>query len=314
MCGSQEIHEKLETNFCSLKRVNVFHQTVMPVEVVDILTWNGTQGGLMVDATLGGGGHSEALLRSRPDIQIIGLDQDRDAIQAAEVRLKGFGERFRAVHLPFHQLTECLEGKLAEGVVMDLGVSSHQLETPERGFSFQWDGPLDMRMNLDQLETAADVVNRWKEEDLAQIFWELGEERFSRRIARAVVEVRKDHWIKTTKELADLVGRVVKRSRTMRIHPATRVFQALRIQVNDELNELEGGLKAAWKSLKRGGRWVMISFHSLEDRMVKHQFRKWALEEKAGTLLSKKPMIPTEKEIQENPRSRSAKLRAIEKI
>ncbi len=294
----------------------VYHQPVMVLEVVNILTKEGTRGGLFVDATVGGGGHAEALLQSRSDIRLICLDQDLEAVQTVSRRLETFGDRFKVIHANFRRLAEFLCGEQVAGVVMDLGISSYQLgSTSGRGFSFQHNEPLDMRMDPQGTQTAAEIVNEWSEEELARIFWESGEMRFARRIARLMVETRKYQTIRTTMELADLVIRAVKHKEGKgRIHPATRIFQALRIEVNDELGALNIGLDSAWGALEKEGRLAVISFHSLEDRMVKNRFRQWALEEKKGERLNKKPRRPTEDEIKNNSRSRSAKLRAIEKL
>lgn len=294
--------------------MNVYHQAVMAREVVDILTDHQRKGGFFVDATLGGGGHSEALLQCRPDIHVTGFDQDAEAIRASSTRLAEFGDRFQVVHSNFCKMGEWIEAGTVDGVIMDLGVSSHQLNSAERGFSFQSDGPLDMRMNSQNNLTASEIVNGWGESDLSRIFWELGEERHSRRIARAIVNDREHRTFRTTRELADLVVRVIPRGKVRwKIHPATRVFQALRLAVNDELAALSEGLEHAWQCMKVGGRLVVISFHSLEDRIVKVRFRKWWKEEEIGEVLSKKPRIPSEEETQRNPRARSAKLRAVEK-
>ncbi len=291
-----------------------YHEPVMLGEAVEILTGDGARGGLMVDATLGGGGHSEALLRRRDDVRVFGVDQDAAAVAAATARLRAFGARFTAVRGNFRAIEGLLAGQRAEGVLMDLGVSSFQLESAERGFSFLRDGPLDMRMDAGGGLTAADVVNGWREEDLARIFWELGEERRSRQIARAIAEERRLHPIRTTTELAGIVARASgSAGRGQRIHPATRVFQALRMTVNDELEALREGLDAAWRLLGEGGRLAVISFHSIEDREVKRRFLAWAREEKTGTLVMKKPLGPSREEARRNPRARSAKLRAIEK-
>lgn len=294
--------------------MSFYHRPVMVQEVVDLLTQGGARDGLFVDATLGGGGHSEALLRSSPRINLIGFDRDLEAVQESLKRLEIFRERFRAIHLDFRRLKEMVERESVRGVILDLGLSSHQLDSGERGFSFQREGPLDMRMDQSSSLTAADMIHQWDEEELSRIFWEFGEEKFSRQIARKITEVRKYHTIRTTKELADLVASAMKRRGWHRIHPATRVFQAMRMAVNDELGALDEGLDEAWESLEVGGRLVVISFHSLEDRIVKNHFRKWAKEEGIGKLLNKKPIGPSDSEIKENPRSRSAKLRCIEKI
>ncbi len=290
------------------------HQTVMCREAVEILTRGGTSGGLFLDATLGGGGHSEALLRSRDDVKVIGIDQDAEGLAAASARLAPFGARFRSCHGNFRELDAALGGRRPDGILMDLGVSSRHLDMAERGFSFQRDGPLDMRMDAEGALTAADVVNGWKEEELARIFWELGGEGRSRRIARAIVAERESHPIRTTVELASIVVRALGGGRGwQRIHPATRVFQAIRMTVNDELGALREGLERAWEGLAARGRLVVISFHSLEDREVKHRFREWARDKERVELITRKPMTPEDEETRRNPRARSAKLRAIER-
>jgi 16S rRNA (cytosine1402-N4)-methyltransferase len=289
------------------------HETVMRDEAVAWLTREGKRGGLLVDATLGDGGHAEALLLCREDVRVIGIDQDEESLRSATRRLEPFSDRFRAVHGNFREMKQILQGEPVDGVVMDLGISSRQLDAAERGFSFQRDGMLDMRMDRRNQLIAADILNCCSEEELAKIFFEMGEERASRRIARRVVEVRATRPIRRTGELADLVERVVGRSTGGRIHAATGVFRALRMVVNDELGALEEGLGAAWSLLREGGRLVAISFHSLEDRVVKQGFRKWALEGQ-GNLLVRKASPPARDEVRRNPRARSALLRVIEKI
>ncbi len=279
-------------------------------EALGLLTDEGKRGGFFVDATLGGGGHSEALLALRGDIRVIGLDQDPEAIATASARLQMFGDRFRGVRVNFREMATVLPAEEVRGILFDVGVSSHQFNTPERGFSFQNDGPLSMKMNPDAELSADQIINEWDEVELARIFWEFGDERFSRRIAKRIVEQRRIRAIRTTGDLAEIVFRAI--GRRGKIHPATRVFQALRIVVNDELGSLDGGMRGGWEILPHGGRMVVISFHSLEDRMVKNQFRTWAKEEE-GVLLVKKPLEPGERECGENPRARSAKLRGIEK-
>lgn len=264
-----------------------------------------------MDATLGGGGHSSALLESREDLQVLGLEQDEEALASATARLSSFGLRFRALRTNFRHMREALEGQAPSGILMDLGVSSHQLDTPARGFSFQQEGPLDMRMDVRQPLKAAEIIAQWSEEELARIIWELGEDRRSRHIARAIVEARSHYTIRTTAELAEIVARASGPRGSLRIHPATRTFQALRMTVNDELGALADGIQAAWDCLPIGGRLVVISFHSLEDRVVKYRFREWGQEE--GSILTRKPMQASPEEERSNPRSRSAKLRAIER-
>ena len=256
------------------------------------------------------------------------MDRDRRALELARERLAGFGERVRLIYGRFDDL----ERRLAEqgiegvnGVLADLGVSSMQLEVPERGFSFMYDGPLDMRMGSGEV-TARDVVNRYREEELAKIFREYGEERYSRRIARRIAEKRLEAPIETTAELRRLVERAKPRSKTRRIHPATQVFQALRIEVNQELEQLRDLLAQSTRILDRDGRLVVISYHSLEDRLVKHTLRDLATGEiepvtgrpRAETriieVLTRKPVRPTAEEVATNPRSRSARLRAARRL
>jgi 16S rRNA (cytosine1402-N4)-methyltransferase len=268
---------------------------------------------------VGYGGHAEKILQaSRSDSILIGLDLDSNAIAASKERLKKFGERaiFRQGHfmdLKRH-VAEC--GFLrVDGILFDLGVSSPQLDEPARGFSFQWDGPLDMRMDQSKGLTAADLVNQREEAELADIIFHFGEERYSRRIARAIVRARADRPLATTKELASVIERAVPaRYRHGRIHCATRTFQALRIAVNQELEHLEPSLRDAVDILNPGGRLCVISFHSLEDRIVKQTFRTLSLGVDAPiTVLTKKPQLPQDDEIRDHPRSRSAKLRVAQR-
>lgn len=279
----------------------------MPAEV---LTWlNPQPGQTVVDATLGGGGHARLIAeRLGPTGRLIGLDQDPRMLKLAQptvIRCQA-----TLLHRNFEDLRAVLEGlgiEKVDGVLADLGFASDQMADPERGLSFQADGPLDMRLNPDQGEPASAWVADLSERDLADVFWKYGEERFSRRIARRIVESREREPITTTHQLAEIVRRCVPRQRSG-IDPATRVFQALRIAVNDELGALETLLKVLPKCLKSGGRTVIISFHSLEDRLVKRAFR-----EEPWTVLTKKPVTATEEETRNNPRSRSAKLRAAQR-
>lgn len=291
------------------------------------------RGGLFVDATLGLGGHSEAILESSGDARVLGFDRDRVALDLALGRLARFGARFRAVHADFREirrvLTEAGERELS-GVLADLGVSSLQLDTPERGFSFRHNAPLDMRMDAQgDEETAADLLERLPEEEIARVIFEYGEERRSRKIARWIVEKReRGRPIKTTGELAELVARAAGHRRAERVHPATRTFQALRIAVNRELEGLGEFVETAIDLLQPGGRFVAISFHSLEDRIVKRALRRLAGQcecdarapsclcgaRRAVEILTKRPVGPGEAELEENPRARSAKLRACEKL
>ncbi len=288
-----------------------YHTPVLLEEVLRQL--KPRSGGLYVDGTLGGGGHAEAILRaSEPDGWVIGLDRDDEAIAACHVRLSEFGARAQLVTANFSELRDVL-AKLqvagVDGVIFDLGVSSRQLDEPARGFSFLRDGPLDMRMNQTASLTAREVLATETQEELARIFFEFGEERRSRTIAKRIVEQRKREPLETTAQLVRLVEGVIGPKRG-KVHPATRVFQALRIHVNRELESLREGLVAATEALNPGGRLVVISFHSLEDRIVKWFFR----ETQSLRVLTKKPLMAGEEECAANARSRSAKLRAAEKI
>ena len=275
------------------------------------------RGGLFVDCTVGLGGHASAILAAGAT-RLVGLDRDVTALEHARITLTPWKDRFELVHADYRALPEVLDGRnirSIDGALADLGVSSMQLDEAGRGFSFQRDEPLDMRMDRSQGETAADLVARSTEEDLANAIFRYGEERASRRIARAIVEARRTSPIGTTGALANIIRRVVPRRPHMRIDPATRTFQALRIWVNRELDGLDRFLEATLGRLSAGGRLVVITFHSLEDRIVKHTFR--ALASRNGSdvsVLTKKPIVPDEDEVRRNPRARSAKLRAAERI
>ncbi len=300
------------------------HISVLGPEAVEMLSPR--EGGIYVDATFGAGGYSRLLL-SVAGTQVIGIDRDRTAIAGGAALVGEAAGRLTLVEGRFSQLAEicAAQGRDAvDGIVMDVGVSSMQLDEAGRGFSFRSDGPLDMRMGSDG-PTAADVVARGSERDLADVIYIFGEERHSRAVARAIVAARKDQPITTTRQLADIVARVV-RSKPGEIHPATRTFQALRILVNEELDELQLALSAAEHVLKPGGRLAVVSFHSLEDRIV-----KTFLAERSKTgggsrhlpevaqiapsfhLLTRRPVTPGDAEISANPRARSAKLRAAER-
>ena len=289
--------------------------------------------GTFVDATLGLGGHAEAILRASGETKLIGIDQDTEAIRIAAKRLERFGDRCEIFHANFSEIGNVLEkaetGKV-EGILADLGVSSLQLDSQTRGFSFRYDAPLDMRMNVaDETETVAELLERLSEFEIARVIYEYGEERFSRRIARRIVERReRGATPKTTRELAELVAGAVRANKKDRIHPATKTFQALRIAVNGELEILEDFLRTAIDKLKIGGRLAVISFHSLEDRIVKRVFQNLAGKcdcpprlpqcvcgaRKEIEILTRKPVAPDEKEIAANPRARSAKLRVCLKL
>jgi 16S rRNA (cytosine1402-N4)-methyltransferase len=286
-----------------LEEVTFSHIPVLSQEVITGL--NIQPGGNYLDLTVGGGGHSRLILATAEDVKITAVDQDKDALNAAKENLAEFGNRVKFIHSNFanYQFPE----NTYHGILADLGVSSYHLDNPERGFSFRNTANLDMRMNQQQSLTAGDIINEWDEQELADIFFKYGEERLSRRIARRIVEKRP---FNTTTELANAIAySVPPKYRHGRIHPATRVFQALRIAVNDELKVLETLIEKAPHALIPGGRIAIISFHSLEDRPVKHGLRN----SPSLRILTKKPIIATEEEIKENPRSRSAKLRIAEK-
>jgi 16S rRNA (cytosine1402-N4)-methyltransferase len=307
------------------------HTSVLADELLGFLRVK--PGGIYVDGTVGGGGHSRQILEaSSPGGILIGFDRDREALNAALENLSSFGNRVRLIHGNFSGLFEVLSSQgisAVDGVVMDLGVSSHQLDTGERGFSFQQDAPLDMRMDTSAPLNAEEVVNGLPERELERIIKEFGEERWARRIASAIVSRREIETIKTTFQLVDVIKGAIPRAKwEPRLHPATRTFQAIRIKVNDELSSLEKGLHGGVSVLRSGGRIVVISFHSLEDRIVKNVFNELA----RGCVCPKqapicvcgktpmlkkvtgKPVTAGPVELSGNPRSRSAKLRAAEKL
>ena len=291
------------------------HVPVLTAEVVHQL--QPELGGVFVDCTVGLGGHSSALLAAGAT-RVVGLDRDLDALGHAREALAPWGDRVELVHADYRAIDSVLDGlnlRIIDGALADLGVSSMQLEAPGRGFSFQRDEPLDMRMDRSGGDTAADLVNQSSERELADAIFQYGDERFSRRIARAIVDARRKSPIDTTGRLAAIVRRAIPRRGFMRIDPATRTFQAFRIWVNRELEGLDRFLEAISRRLRAGARLVVITFHSLEDRIVKHTFR--ALEQSdlaAMNVLTKKPVVPSDEEKQRNPRARSAKLRAVERV
>lgn len=285
-----------------------FHEPVMVEEVCYFLLRGE---GVYVDATVGGGGHARAILeRLGPSSMLVGIDRDEEALDVARKTLAPFASRVRLVHERFSRLRDVLALfglRRVRGILFDLGVSSWQLERGERGFSFRREGPLDMRMDTSWGKTAFDLLHTLSEDELAELFFRFGEEQYARRIARAIVRYRKKKPITTTTELSELVAHVAPRRR---IHPATRVFLALRIVVNDELGELERALVQLPELLEEGGRVVVLSYHSLEDRLVKRHFRQSSsLQE-----VTKKPVFPSPEEVRRNPRARSARLRAAEKV
>ena len=290
------------------------HEPVMPAEVISLLA--PFRGGLFVDCTAGLGGHSALILEGGAD-RLIGLDRDPDALRLAGERLAPFGDRVELVHSDYRQLGAVLEAREiagVDGVLADLGVSSMQLDAEGRGFSFRRDEPLDMRMDRTQGPTAADLLMDVDEEDLANVIFQFGEERHSRRIARAIVRQCAQGRIDTTGALAAIVRRAVPTRGYQRIDPATRTFQALRIWVNRELEGLDVFLTDVSRRLLAGARLVVITFHSLEDRIVKHTFRAIAAAGDAWQVLTRKPMVAGDEELARNPRARSAKLRAIERL
>jgi 16S rRNA (cytosine1402-N4)-methyltransferase len=293
----------------------------VPVLAKEICHWLSPKpGGIYVDCTLGVGGTSLKILeKSGKNAYLVGLDRDPEALAYAEKNLEPYKAFVKIYNGNYSHIVEFVHRagfEKVDGVVFDLGVSSLQLDKPERGFSFSSDGPLDMRMNQTQGPRAADLVNCLPEKELADLFFLCGEERFSRRIARAIVQSRKTFALETTQALVAVIkGAVPHAYRKGRIHCATRTFQALRIRVNQELDLLQPALEDAVNLLKEGGRLCVVAFHSLEDRVVKHTFRSLAgRENPAITLLTKKPVVADTEEIQQNPRARSAKLRIAQRL
>ncbi|MBF0426130.1 MAG: 16S rRNA (cytosine(1402)-N(4))-methyltransferase RsmH [Magnetococcales bacterium] len=313
-------------------REDGYHTPVMVAETLAALL--PACGKVFVDATFGGGGHSRCLLEaSGPDGRVIALDRDPDAIERGARAVRAWSGRLTLLHGAFGRLATALQqaGVVpVDGVLFDLGVSSHQLDTPWRGFSFQTDGPLDMRMDPTAGQPVAELVNRLRAEELADIIFHYGDERYARRVARAIVAARLQAPLTTTSQLAKLLERVIP-GRRGQIHPATKTFQALRMAVNDEMAELRSGLAAGISCLKPGGRMAVIAFHSLEDRLVKETFRQGAQPRSVGhgrlpppvalatprptlRLITRKPWLPTPAEVQRNPRARSARMRVVERL
>ncbi len=304
------------------------HTSVLERETIELLSPR--PGGRYVDGTLGGGGHAERLLEATPDVHVVGVDRDPSALEAAGARLARFGPRVTLHHGTFAELPSILGGVRVDGIVLDLGVSSPQLDRPERGFSFGRPGPLDMRMDPTSGPTALDLIDELDEASLADLIKELGEERYGKKIARSIKEARQAGTLTSTTELAAVVARAIPiaEQRRSKIHPATRTFQALRIGVNAELDQLERFLGVFPDLLAPGGRCAVISFHSLEDRLVKNRFRDLAwttslpanLAAREGErvhavveLVTRKAVVASDEEIAANPRARSARLRVCER-
>ncbi len=299
------------------------HIPVLLNEVVQSLAIR--TGGLYVDGTFGAGGYTEAILNAAPDVRVIAIDQDETAVAAGQSLVQQYAPRLTLIHGRFGDMADLVSTPV-DGVVLDIGVSSMQIDRPERGFSFQKDGPLDMRMGQTG-QTAADVVNTFKESDLADILYEYGEEKASRRIARKIVQRRQEKPFQTTLDLADVIRSCLPR-KPGDTDPATRSFQALRIYVNDELGELKRGLTGAQSLLKAGGMLAVVSFHSLEDRIVKNFMAQESghvpnpskympeVQKKAPSfeILTKKPITPSPAELSANPRARSSRLRAARRL
>lgn len=293
------------------------HLPVMLDEVVGLLVRDEAR--LFFDGTLGNGGHAEAILAAAgPEARLIGVDRDEAAVERTGQRLAAYGDRVHLRHGNFDSMQEVVRSEGVggvDGVLIDIGYSSNQVDDPGRGFSFAEEGPLDMRMDKTEGVTAEMIVNEYDEKDLADVIYQYGEERASRRIARAIVRRRELKRFTSTLDLAEVAGRAAG-GRRGRIHPATRTFQALRIAVNRELECLADGLEQGTAILNAGGRMAVISFHSLEDRKVKHFFRDLAKTDgdKEFQVITKKPLTASDQELADNPRSRSAKLRVIERV
>ncbi len=312
---------------------NALRAVHVPVLTEDVVTYLSTgRGGTLVDGTVGLGGHAEALLLADAEIRIVGIDRDLRALESARERLRHFGDRVSLVHGDYAEIADHLARRglgPVDGVLLDLGVSSMQLDDAERGFSFRVDGPLDMRMDSSRGPTAAEWLAGASIDELARVLGQYGEERYARRIASAIARARERSPIETTARLVEVVHRAVPQVYfAERIDPATRTFQALRIVVNGELNALERGLREGFRALALGGVFVVISFHSLEDRLVKTFFRERAAacvcppdlpecrcgKKVEAEILTRKPIVPSALEVDRNPRARSAKLRAARRV
>lgn len=300
-----------------------------------ISSFEGIEHSVHIDGTTGLGGHLEAMLQMYPSLKkAIAIDMDLSHLTLAKERLEKqvFPTQISWVHAPFEDLTEIVENEGVNGqvssILLDLGLCSAHVDMAERGFSFLREGPLDMRFDTTSRVSASTIIHSYSEEQLADIFWKYGEERYSRRVARAIVLDRKKEKFETTKDLAEMIARVIPSTKKQSTHPATKIFQALRIAVNDELGQIERVIGSAFQALKPGGRIAIITYHSLEDRIVKHAFKDAAkvcicpttdlrctcTRQPAAKILTKKPILPSEQEIHNNSRARSAKLRLLEKL
>ena len=307
----------------------IIHTPVLWREVLDYINNSPFKGtGTFIDATLGEGGHSELILQNFDNIRVVAFDRDEEILQKAKNRLKTFGNRFETINDNFSNMNTYIQSNSVNFILYDFGISSYHYES-NRGFTFSKEEKLDMRLDKSCSTTAEEVVNTLLEKDLNNIFFHLGEERWAKRVAKVICEKRKEEKIETTKQLADIVLKAIpKRFHVRNIHPATRVFQGIRIYINDELQAIEDALKDSYKMLHPGGRIFAISFHSLEDRLVKRQFKKLADGCLCGLdgkhcmchnkpfikILTKKPIVPGELEIAENNRARSSKLRICERV
>lgn len=309
--------------------MNYYHNSVMPHEVIEYLKVENNK--TYVDCTLGGCGHSKLILeKASPNGQLIGFDQDSEAIKNSESVLSEYKKRVIVHNANFSSIKNFIEKSQVDGILADLGVSSHHLDNAQRGFSFSHDGPLDMRMNKTSNFTAGDLINEYSKEEIYKILKKYGEEKFASRIAGRIVEKRKNKKIDSTMELAEIVKNAIpaKFSHKMNIHPATKTFMAIRIEVNNELKVLEKFLDDAPYLLKQGGRLCILTFHSLEDRIVKHKFKDLTVsctcppklpvcvcgKKQEFKIITRKPLMPTKEEIDSNPRARSTKLRVLEKL
>jgi len=309
------------------------HQPIMTDEVIGFFNYLSTiSQPIVIDGTLGFGGHTKVFLKNFKELRIIGIDRDQKALSIAKKNLAKYKSRFNVINCRFEDTNRIMKEKeitQVDGILLDLGVSSMQLDDRSRGFSFLGEADLDMRMDEKQTKSAYQVVNEFPESRLVEIFSEYGEERFSKTIAARIVEFRKKEKIITTGQLAEIVKKSLpKKFQFSKNHPATNIFRAIRIEVNDELSELNSGIVKLFDLLKPGARLAVITFHSIEDRIVKNTFKFLAIEciclpktlvcdcgkKIVGKIITKKPIVPSDQEIDENPRSRSAKLRVIEKI